>query len=204
MKMTIETEAIRAALHCAAKKDARYYLCGVLVRVTKPEFGVAMVCGTDGCVLFAGQSVINWTGEPQTGAFDLIIPYDVCEIIAKFKGSTTVIESLPDGRYLANNTIFTAVDGRFPDVARVIPKTISGETAQFDPALLVRANDALGDYYSTRRVSYRLDHNGYDAAVMHSNDNKAIAVIMPLRFTGGSRECDVDRWTNNKFDRSFL
>lgn len=204
MKMTIETKAIRAALHCAAKKDARYYLCGVLVRVTKPELGVGMVCGTDGIVLFAGQSVIDWMGELPTGAFDLVIPYDVCRTIAKSKSSTTNIESLPDGRYLANDTIFTAVDGKFPDVSRVIPTTISGETAQFDPALLVRANDALGEYYSTRHVSYRLDHNGFDAAVMHSNDNKAVAVVMPLRFTGGSRECTVDKWTTNRFNRSFL
>ena len=57
MKISIQSSAIRAAAICAAKKDIRYYLVGVHVKVAHRDY--ATVAGTNGHVLFAGRATIE-------------------------------------------------------------------------------------------------------------------------------------------------
>ena len=63
MKITLKTSVLRAALICAAKKDLRYYLQGVCISINGPD--VAMVYGTDGHILFAGQCPIVCHVAPE-------------------------------------------------------------------------------------------------------------------------------------------
>ena len=63
MKITLKTSVLRAALLCAAKKDIRYYLQGICISFNHPE--VAMVCGTNGHILFAGQCPIDVIEAPE-------------------------------------------------------------------------------------------------------------------------------------------
>jgi len=81
MKITLKTSVLRAALICAAKKDLRYYLQGVCVSINHPQ--IAMVYGTDGHILFAGQCPIVVIDAPEAYGFQIIIPSDTIKAIDK-------------------------------------------------------------------------------------------------------------------------
>ena len=178
MKITLKTSALFAALECAAKKDIRYYLQGINIQITKPFTG--MVYGTDGHMLFAGQL-------PYDGAVDvplnLIIPSDAVKRLDK-KAEFTELEY--DGQnYLLGGARFVPVDGRYPDIGRVIPQ-IDHNTEQapgtYNPDLLVRGRAALSLYLGVKpKDTFNFIQRGNDSAVMHAGVNTCLVVIMPMR-----------------------
>jgi hypothetical protein len=178
MKITFKTSALFAALECSAKKDLRYYLQGINIQITKPFTG--MVYGTDGHILFAGQL-------PYDGAVDvplnLIIPTDAVKRLDK-KLEFTDLEF--DGQnYLLGGARFIPVDGRYPDIGRVIP-SIDNSTEQspgtYNPDLLVRGRAALSLYLGVKpKDTFNFIQRGSDSAVMHAGVNTCLVVIMPMR-----------------------
>lgn len=180
MKITVKTSSLFAALECSAKKDLRYYLQGINIQITKPFTG--MVYGTDGHILFAGQL-------PYEGAVDvplnLIIPTDAVKRLDK-KAEFTELEF--DGQnYLLGGARFVPVDGRYPDIGRVIP-SIDTSTEQspgtYNPDLLVRARAALALYLGTKpKDAFPFVQRGHDSAVMHAGTNECLVVVMPMRAT---------------------
>jgi hypothetical protein len=180
MKLTFKTSSLFAALECSAKKDLRYYLQGINIQITKPFTG--MVYGTDGHILFAGQL-------PYEGACDvplnLIIPTDAVKRLDK-KAEFTELEF--DGQnYLLGGARFVPVDGRYPDIGRVIPdiKSSTEQTAgSFNPDLLVRARAALALYLGTKpKDAFPFVQRGHDSGVMHAGTNECLVVVMPMRAT---------------------
>lgn len=180
MKITFKTSSLFAALECAAKKDLRYYLQGINIQITKDAVG--MVYGTDGHILFAGQL-------PYDGAVDvplnLIIPTDAVKRLDK-KAEFTELEY--DGQnYLLGGARFVPVDGRYPDIDRVIP-SIDSSTEQtpgtYNPDLLVRGRAALSLYLGVKpKDTFNFIQRGSDSAVMHAGTNECLVVIMPMRAT---------------------
>ena len=178
MKITFKTSPLFAALECAAKKDIRYYLQGINIQITKPFTG--MVYGTDGHILFAGQL-------PYDGAVDvplnLIIPTDAVKRLDK-KAEFTELEF--DGQnYLLGGARFVPVDGRYPDIGRVIP-SIDNSTEQtpgtYNPDLLVRGRAALSLYLGVKpKDTFNFIQRGSDSAVMHAGVNTCLVVVMPMR-----------------------
>jgi len=178
MKITVKTSALFAALECSAKKDIRYYLQGINIQITKPFTG--MVYGTDGHILFAGQL-------PYDGAVDvplnLIIPTDAVKRLDK-KAEFTELEF--DGQnYLLGGARFVPVDGRYPDIGRVIP-SIDNSTEQspgtYNPDLLVRGRAALSLYLGVKpKDTFNFIQRGNDSAVMHAGVNTCLVVVMPMR-----------------------
>jgi len=178
MKITFKTSALFAALECSAKKDIRYYLQGINIQITKPFTG--MVYGTDGHILFAGQL-------PYDGAVDvplnLIIPTDAVKRLDK-KLEFTELEY--DGQnYMLGGARFVPVDGRYPDIGRVIPQ-IDHNTEQapgtYNPDLLVRGRAALSLYLGVKpKDTFNFIQRGSDSAVMHAGTNECLVVIMPMR-----------------------
>jgi hypothetical protein len=178
MKITVKTSALFAALECSAKKDLRYYLQGINIQITKPFTG--MVYGTDGHILFAGQL-------PYDGAVDvplnLIIPTDAVKRLDK-KAEFTELEY--DGQnYLLGGARFVPVDGRYPDIGRVIP-SIDNSTEQspgtYNPDLLVRGRAALSLYLGVKpKDTFNFIQRGNDSAVMHAGVNTCLVVVMPMR-----------------------
>ena len=166
MKITLKTSALFAALECAAKKDIRYYLQGINIQITKPFTG--MVYGTDGHILFAGQL-------PYEGAVDvplnLIIPTDAVKRLDK-KAEFADLEF--DGQnYMLGGARFIPLDGRYPDIGRVIPDiTSSTEQAPgtYNPDLLVRARNALALYLGeSAKRTYNFIQRGRDVGPSHWN-----------------------------------
>ena len=180
MKITLKTSALFAALECSAKKDIRYYLQGINIQITKPFTG--MVYGTDGHILFAGQLAYDGAVDVP---LNLIIPTDAVKRLDK-KLELTELEF--DGQnYMLGGARFVPVDGRYPDIARVIPdiKSSTEQTAgSFNPDLLVRARNALALYLGENaKRTYNFIQRGNDSAVMHAGTNECLVVIMPMRAT---------------------
>jgi hypothetical protein len=190
MKITLKTSVLRAALICSAKKDIRYYLQGVCVSINNPD--VAMVYGTDGHVLFAGQSVIVCHVAPENYGFQIIIPSDTIKAIDK-KAEFIDLETIEGGAkdyYLLGNARFQAIDARYPDISRVVPARDAFselKVSYFDPELLVKGNEALAMFYGAKKGKvFPLSQRGDYSGAIHNNQNDAVVVVMPMRNEPGT------------------
>ena len=185
MKITLKTSVLRAALICAAKKDLRYYLQGVCVSINHPQ--IAMVYGTDGHILFAGQCQIDVIDALASYGFQIIIPSDTIKAIDK-KAEFIDLETIDGGAkdyYLLGNARFQAIDARYPDISRVVPsRDLFSELkpSNFDPELLVKGNEALAMFYGAKKGKvFPLHQRGNDSGTIHNNQNDAVVVVMPMR-----------------------
>jgi len=190
MKITLKTSVLRAALICAAKKDLRYYLQGVCVSINHPQ--IAMVYGTDGHILFAGQCPIEVHEAPQSYGFQIIIPSDTIKAIDK-KSEFIDLETIDGGAkdyYLLGNARFQAIDACYPDISRVVPARDAFselKISYFDPELIVKGNEALSMYYGTKKGKvFPLSQRGDYSGAIHNNQNDAVVVVMPMRNEPGT------------------
>jgi len=190
MKISLKTSVLRAALMCAAKKDIRYYLQGVCVSINHPE--VAMVYGTNGHILFAGQCPIDVIEAPEAYGFEIIVPGDVIKGLDKKANVVMleIIDSMPKGYYVLGNSRFQAIDARFPDVSRVIPSRDAFaeiKPSYFKPEYLCTANEALAMFYGDKKDKcYSLAQRGDASGVVHNGRNDALVVVMPMRNDAGN------------------
>ena len=127
---TIPTATFAALVHIMAKRDVRYYPCGVLLDGTQ-------AVATDRNVL----AVASWDGDACPR---IIIPADIVKAAAKSKSDTVTLEPIGDGRYLLAGQAFTPLDGRYPDwrVAMAFGN-VKREDAAVEGALLARVGDAV-------------------------------------------------------------
>jgi hypothetical protein len=190
MKITLKTSVLRAALLCSAKKDIRYYLQGICISINHPE--VAMVYGTNGHILFAGQSPIEVIEEPEAYGFQIIIPSDTIKAIDK-KSEFIDLETIDGGAkdyYLLGNARFQAIDARYPDISRVVPARDAFselKISYFDPELLVKGNEALAMFYGAKKGKvFPLLQRGDYSGVIHNHANDALVVVMPMRNESGT------------------
>lgn len=196
IKLEIPAHQFRAARNCAATKDIRWYLNGVLVRVHRD--GRVMLAGTDGYIAFAGAANAHVMNPPTDSTLDIIVPIDVAKKVTK-RQEMVHLDQQAGGNWLLDNTIlFTAIDGKFPDLARVIPDTTSGVPATFNPSLYERASDALVEWSKLGKSRPGVRYNGNGVAVMAATDRSACALIMPLRTEDSEFSGAVP------FDRSIL
>lgn len=122
----IERDILAAALVCAAKKDARYYLNGVFI---EPLSSGYCVVATDGTILFAGMS-----RNADTPTKPIIIPRDACEAALKTKRYAIICEEKEDGTYiLADSIAFSPVNGTFPIWRNAVPRPKGVSTPEFGP-----------------------------------------------------------------------
>lgn len=172
--MHIFTDHLKALLIVAAKKDySRQYLCGIHV---EPAAGIAVA--TDGHILLAVKITLD---KSERVGPSFIVPREAAELAVKATRlqSHELHPEINGGRYqfMPAGVSFTPIDGTFPDWRRVIPRSYSGERAQFDPDCYGRITKALG------LIGVRLPviaHNGNSAALVGSPSN-ALAIIMPCR-----------------------
>lgn len=199
MKITIDHSVIKALLICAAKQDLRYYLKGVLVDARASD--VTLVT-TDGHRMLAYPVATDAIEALAPGQY--IIPREALEAVKPCKAGrvtlpiTIEIVTAPDqpdperaGVTIKGKTSITVtgatsavtapIDGKFPDWRRVLPKTVSGELAQYNPEYVSGFGDIcklLGGKYGPY-----INHNGSSAAPV-TNLGPALGVIMPLRLDG--------------------
>jgi hypothetical protein len=192
MDYTIPVSTLKASLFTMAKKDVRFYLNGAFL-----DFRKGRIVSTDGHCLFCGQI-------PYADHDPVIIPREVIEQTVKSVGkrglswaadmsieSGAVKITVPGAMFCAN-----LVDGKFPEYERIVSVNPSGESAQFDPNILLACYEAIAAYTTAGRAYPMLYPNGSSGAIYAQSGTDAFCVVMPWRAGG---ELDL-AWFTGKPD----
>ena len=166
---------LKAVMLAAAKKDVRYYLNGVMVRngeMAATNGHMALMVKSEG-IKSDGEYIID------NGTLKRVVTSH-----KGIKGDNRV--EVIDGVVTSGNrkVHITLVDGKFPDVNRVIPQETSGEIAHFNAEYLLACQKANGEFLGGKYHWVKLQHNGQDGAKFESEDdngNKLVGVVMPVR-----------------------
>ena len=166
---------LKAVSLAAGKKDVRYYLNGVMVRNGE-------MAATNGhMALLIKSESIKSDGE-------YIIDNDTLKMIVtahkgiKGDNRVEVIDSMTTTG--SSKISITPVDGKFPDINRVIPQEASGEIAHFNYEYLLACQKANEEFLDRKCTYIKLQHNGLSGAKFESEDyngNKLIGAVMPVR-----------------------
>lgn len=194
MQIEIRPSHLLAASHIMATKNVRYYLNGICVEALPNETRVHATDERVACSL--RQDATN----AETVAF--IIPADVIKtLLPQLRKADVATITTGEPRHTLEvgglKTEFAAIDGKYPDVRQVYPKTPSGEPSQIDPELLARfAKVAKALHTQPARVYVR--HNGTDPALVQIGGRPAFAgVVMPLRETAKAPWPELTTWQNS-------
>lgn len=173
----VKTQSIKAACGMAATKDVRYYMVGVQILVR--DDGAVHVRATDGHLAFDDLM-------PEKSAYapaDFIIPLDVAKLIAKSKLPTLEITLSNDGRFECAGQIFKPIDGKFPDIDRVMPIRDESQdinVSHYDAELLARCQTAMRIATGNSKAFFKLQNS--PCGLMHrENDTYPRCAVMPLR-----------------------
>jgi DNA polymerase III subunit beta len=179
MKFDIDLKLLKAANVCVSKEESRFYLKGVCVQAIYKQ---VYIVATDGHRLICFKPEITVERD-----FSVIIPTQTIADLKLNKNVDIAELSISDDdkqvtlSYCGNSMTFLPIDGAFPDWKRVIPNTISGETAQFNPLYLAdftKVLKALG----SRSDIVSVGHNGGSPAFIGLNiDVDYVALVMPMR-----------------------
>lgn len=181
MKIDIlNPQALRAAALSAAKKDIRRYLNGVCIRYrasVPSTMPFAMCYGSDGHRVGCFRTLISeWIDTD----FEVIVPLDVIKSIPK-KANSVELVKLDDKQWRLGNTLFTPVEGRYPDIVRVIPQSFDNKLANVNPEYLLDAYEAMKIYRGKDYHHFLFETNALGACAVHDGQNDAFVVIMPMR-----------------------
>lgn len=166
---------LKAVMLAAAKKDVRYYLNGVMVRNGE-------MAATNGHMLL----LIKSDGIKSDGEY--IIDNDTLKMIVTahkgIKGANRVevVDSMTTTG--SSKISINPVDGKFPNIHRVIPQEPSGEIAHFNYEYLLSCQKANEEFLGRKNAYIKLQHNGLAGAKFESEDedgNKLVGVVMPVR-----------------------
>lgn len=182
---TITVNNLAAALMCAAKKNVRFYLVGVNVRIGDDRR--VFVESATGPIAF--RAVETQLGE--VGATNVIIPRSAAEMVVKSARACKLgaADLYRDGdRCEMAGIVFTPVDGAFPDLDRVVPDTpadpgkIPSKMPQYNPALLKIAHDAMCLATGGKRFGLTASDDGTGPGMYNPDDARyPLALVMPWR-----------------------
>lgn len=166
---------LKAVMLAAAKTDVRYYINGAMVRNGE-------LAATNGHMLLLIKS------ESIKSDGEYIIDNDTLKMIVTvhkgIKGANRV--GVIDSTTITGSSriSITPVDGKFPDINRVIPQEASGEIAHFNYEYLLTCQKANGQFLGGKYHWIKLQHNGKAGSKFESEDeegNKLVGVVMPIR-----------------------
>ena len=194
IQISVAINILSAVKAFAATKDVRTYLNGVSISIRSGDTRLTATTGALVTVyrLTTIDHVINHDSVTIPD-MDIIIPIDLLKHVKGFghaviiigEGETRVkpITVLCNGVSVSGHTI----DAVFPDIARVIPKTVSGEAAQFDPALIKVLDTASKSLHpKSKNAVFSIGHNGLGGALVNMGNDNMACVIMPWRIIAAS------------------
>ena len=197
----INRNTVLAAAVFAPRKDIRDYLNGVHL-VGREGSDYVRIEATNGHGVIVARSMLN---EPLACDLDVIVPINAVDQAGKTIGKrhdmwlvTITREDTTDGDdpvpqrvtisdVEGSSIVVNAVDGRFPDFARIIRGALnpSGDTAQYDPTYLAMMQDAScimrGEKRKVGKVYTNIRHNGEKAALIEFGTEDAFGVLMSMR-----------------------
>ena len=175
---SIPPNYLKAAMTHSAVNGSRACLNGIHIRVHN---SMMYIVATDG-----GRAFIGRYHMPDGTLLHITIPFDTIKLVTKIKSHFYDLTIL-DGRFSIADINFIPIDEKFPDINRIIPKTLSGETAQYNPQYLLDAHESLKKWHSPG-CFFHMKHNGSGAGVMSGSD--AFVIIMPWVATSKNSTTD--------------
>jgi DNA polymerase-3 subunit beta len=187
--MQINLKALKTVALFVSNEETRYYLMGVNVEARNDGF---VFTATNGHYLtMARHDYLDGENEPDWGPF--IIPIGLIDRIKLGRHSDiALIELGSDGlsisiNYMGVTYTENRVEGTFPDARRVIPASVSGEAAQFNPsyvALFGKAKALITGKKAENAIC--ICHNGGSPALVDFVPEDAafqgFGVLMPFRY----------------------
>ena len=192
----VSVNALRAARTHAAEKDARYYLLGVHF-----DLEAGRIVATD------GHRAFICAGPVVPGAGTFIMSNTLIDSVLKAVGKRPLYDTVavaigdigaPRGITVsAAGATFNAkeVEGTF-HWRRIVPQSVSGEAAQFNPEYLTDAREALATYqgFKADKTAFKVSHNGSNPSICTSNCDDAIVIVMPMRDMGAAEATGRAAW----------
>lgn len=171
MNITIDSKFLYAMAVTSPFKDYRFYINGVCIAIKNNNVTLK---ATDGHSAIAINLGVFTTDLPDG---EWIIASNFIKQINKAKVQGPVLIEI-EGNIVSANATFSdnVIDGKFPDLARVFPRSISNVVAQFDP-LFVSKFYKIGEILND--VPY-VHHNGDNTALVTFKSNNIIGCILPL------------------------
>lgn len=177
MKLKISKLLLEGALMFQAKQDIRYYLNGICFM---PDGRVA---ATDGHRLFVGDKHNNKLDDNIIVSVSKspIKRYDYAVLDTK----TKMVTYHDDTKLMVGAGICNMIDGRFPDIDRVIPnETKAAEEIGFNAGYLVDIEKAA-KLFNPKFCSVKFELNGNTNAAVcclsAPTGETAKIVVMPMR-----------------------
>ena len=198
IQFTIKQSALKSLVLLSAKKDIRYYLCGVNVEFSPSitrlivtdghKLGVYQIGAQNGGhgSLIIPNDVI--TALPKTGSYDLELTFIKCD------GNATgwTITGLPN----SGQVVFQQVDGKFPDYQRVCSFKTDGLAASYNPEYLMQFLKVQHLLGGSKKCIPNVYQSGKSSALITlAGVTEFYGVIMPMKtdadgVTGASVSAD--------------
>lgn len=195
---------LKGAAVCAAVKDIRYYLNGVLVDIRERE---TRIIATDGHRLMALRRELDKDDEsqapaqiiipgdvvkaikPQKAGLDCFLSYDPAQWAEGFEGKRECKLSILAGPDLS----FEPIDGKFPDYERTLPRSVpSMEYAHFEGQYISDFTKAARLAFNDDRIRAQVWPNGESgSAAVTCGRDAFYGVVMPMR---GLSVFDAPAW----------
>lgn len=177
MKLKISKLLLEGALMFQAKNDVRYYLNGICFM---PDGRVA---STDGHRVFVGSKHDNKLTDSVIVSVSKspIKRYDYAVLDTK----TKIITYHDEHEIMVGAGICSEINGRFPDIDRVIPKqTAATEQIGFNAKYLADV-EKLAKLFNPKYESVRFELNGNASAAVANisapTGETAKVIVMPIR-----------------------
>jgi DNA polymerase III sliding clamp (beta) subunit (PCNA family) len=194
MKITLPLSAMRAMIHTSADADIRYYLNGVHVIATKTHTRLESTNGHY-CGIFVHE--VTEGDNEVDGLIDFIVPFDEVKMLKPSSSKSLDVLTIEYDaatktgalNVLAGMSVrFNAIDGKFPDLERVTPKTATtGAAAQFQIEYFAQFAKVAKLLKPKKLQDVKIWHNGNDVALVTLSDEpRYLGLLMPLnsRVTG--------------------
>ncbi|WP_210448190.1 hypothetical protein [Pantoea ananatis] len=176
MLLTISKPAMLSALLFQAKNDPRYYLMGMCFAPENELYA------TDGHRLFVGQHQTD--GLKESIIVRLKGPRFTNFHKATFDTESGVVTYLDEFDLRLNLGLCEVVDGKFPDVKRVLPKDNKPVNVIGFNAKYLADVEKVARLYNPKFESIQIKPNGNDTGSLIEINNpfeSAKIVVMPVR-----------------------
>jgi DNA polymerase III sliding clamp (beta) subunit (PCNA family) len=188
MKITLPLSAMRAMIHTSADADIRYYLNGVHVIATKTHTRLESTNGHY-CGIFVHE--VTEGDNEVDGLVDFIVPLDEVKMLKPSSSKSLDVLTIEYDAATKTGTLnvlagmsvrFNAIDGKFPDLERVTPKTAtSGLAAQFQIEYFAQFAKVAKLLKPKKLQEVKIWHNGNDVALITLSDEpRYLGLLMPL------------------------
>ena len=170
MVITIKMSELKALLLFVPRKDVRYYLNSICVRVQGDK---AQLTASDGATLACLQAEHYLkSSEADPGHIEMLIPIDVLELASKQKTMFVDIDLVGS---TVNQIPFTPIDSRYPDFVELLDNAFDDCRVDVNGELLHRVFKAF------KMLSEAIAKPKTNSKCMLFSTNNFLAVIMAYK-----------------------